>query len=129
MLPLHTSSIVNSFIQMNPNLLSWAALGGAIACEVAGTAFLNKSEQFSKLAPTLISLGLYGVSFYLLAQALRTLPIGVAYAIWGGLGIVLTAIVSIVVFKQRLDWIAMVGIGFIVVGVIIVNGFSKASGH
>jgi small multidrug resistance pump len=114
---------------MNQNLLSWAALGGAIACEVVGTTFLTKSEQFSKLTPTLISLGFYGVSFYLLAQALKTLPIGVAYAIWGGLGIVLTAIVSIVVFKQRLDWIAMVGIGFIVVGVVIVNGFSKFSGH
>lgn len=116
-------------VQMNPHILSWAALAGAIACEVAATGFLNKSEQFSKLTPTLISLGLYGVSFYLLAQALRTVPLGVAYAIWGGLGIVLTAIVSIVVFKQRLDWIAMVGIGFIVVGVIIVNAFSKAGGH
>ncbi|MPQ57083.1 multidrug efflux SMR transporter [Duganella sp. FT27W] len=114
---------------MNPHLWSWAALGGAIACEVVATGFLNKSEQFSKLAPTLVSLGLYGVSFYLLAQALRTVPLGVAYAVWGGLGIVLTAIVSIVVFKQRLDWIAMVGIGFIVVGVIIVNAFSKAGGH
>ena len=114
---------------MNPNLFSWAALAGAIACEVVGTTFLAKSEQFSKLTPTLISLGLYSVSFYFLAQALKTLPIGVAYAIWAGHGIVLTAIVSIVVFKQRLDWIAMVGIGFIVVGVVIVNGFSKASGH
>ena len=114
---------------MNPHMLSLAALGGAIVCEVAATGFLNKSEQFGKLTPTLISLGLYGVSFYLLAQALRTLPLGVAYAIWGGLGIVLTAIVSFVVFKQRLDWIAMVGIGFIVVGVIIVNAFSKAGGH
>ena len=60
---------------------------------------------------------------------MRTVPLGVAYAVWGGLGIVLTAIVSVVVFKQRLDAIAMVGIGFIVVGVVIVNGFSKGSGH
>ena len=114
---------------MNPNLLSWAALAGAITCEVIGTAFLNKSEQFSKLTPTLVSLAMYGGSFYLLAQALRTVPLGVAYAVWGGLGIVLTAIVSVVVFKQRLDAIAVVGIGFIVVGVVIVNGFSKGSGH
>ncbi|MEW7847947.1 multidrug efflux SMR transporter [Massilia aurea] len=114
---------------MNPTMLSWAALGGAIACEVVGTAFLNKSVQFTKLTPAIISLAFYGVSFYLLAQALRTLPIGVAYAIWAGLGIVLTAIVGIVVFQQRLDWIAMVGIGFIVLGVVIINVFSRAGGH
>ncbi|MGX9221969.1 DMT family transporter (plasmid) [Massilia varians] len=114
---------------MNTTMLSWAALGGAIACEVVATAFLNKSAQFSKLTPTLISLAFYGVSFYLLAQALRTLPIGVAYAIWGGLGIVLTAIIGIVVFQQKLDWIAVVGIGFIVLGVVIINVFSRVGGH
>jgi small multidrug resistance pump len=114
---------------MNPAILSWAALGGAIVCEVVGTAFLNKSAQFSKLTPTLISLVFYGASFYLLAQALRTLPVGVAYAIWGGVGIVLTAIVGTVFFHQRLDWIAILGIGFIVVGVVIINVFSMATGH
>ena len=114
---------------MNPTIWSWAALGGAIACEVVGTAFLNKSAQFSKLTPSILSLAFYGVSFYLLAQALRTLPIGVAYAIWAGLGFVLTAIVGIVVFQQKLVWIAMVGIGFIVIGVVVINVFSRAGGH
>lgn len=116
-------------VHMNPALVSWAALGGAIACEVVGTVFLNKSEQFSKLTPSIVTLLLYGLSFYLLSQALRSVPLGVAYATWAALGIVLTAVVSVVVLKQRLDPIAMVGIGFIVVGVVIVNGLSKASGH
>lgn len=114
---------------MNPNIVSWAALAGAIVFEIVGTTFLSRSEHITKLTPTLAAVFFYGCSFYLLAQALRTLPLGVAYAIWGGLGIVLTAVVSVVYLKQRLDGITMVGIGFIVVGVVIVNAFSKTGGH
>ncbi|WP_426781036.1 DMT family transporter [Pseudomonas syringae] len=114
---------------MNPNIVSWIALAGAIVFEVVGTTFLSRSEHITKLTPTLAAVFFYGCSFYLLAQALRTLPLGVAYAIWGGLGIVLTAAVSIVYLKQRLDGITMVGIAFIVVGVVIVNAFSKTGGH
>lgn len=110
---------------MNPTVLSWAALGVAIVCEVIGTAFLQRSEHFTKLVPSVITVGFYVVSFYMLAQALRTLPLGVAYAIWGGVGIVLTATVSVVIFKQSLDWIALLGIGIIVVGVVVINGFSN----
>ena len=109
--------------------LTWAALLGAIVCEVVGTSFLQKSEQFSKLAPTLVMAVFYAGSFFFLAQALKLVPLGVAYAIWGGLGIVLTAIVSVVVFKQTLDTAAMVGIAMIVGGVIVVNGFSHSGGH
>lgn len=114
---------------MNPNIVSWIALAGAIVFEIVGTTFLSRSEHITKLTPTLAAIFFYGCSFYLLAQALRTLPLGVAYAIWGGLGIVLTAAVSVVYLKQRLDGITMVGIGFIVVGVVIVNAFSKTGGH
>ncbi|EJL27312.1 cation/cationic drug transporter [Caulobacter sp. AP07] len=114
---------------MNTTLLSWAALGGAILCEVAGTTFLGKSEHITKLWPTLASALFYTSSFFLLAQALRSVPLGVAYAVWGGLGIVLTAIISVVVFKQRLDPTALFGIGLIVAGVVVVNGFSKSVSH
>ena len=111
---------------MSTSLTSWAALAGAILCEVTGTAFLNKSEHITRLAPTLASAAFYAVSFYLLAQALRGLPLGVAYAVWGGVGIVLTTIIGVVVFKQQLNGTVILGIGFIVVGVVIVNMFSKA---
>jgi len=114
---------------MNPMMVSWAALGGAIVCEVTGTTFLARSEHITKLGPSLASAAFYAASFYLLAQALRHLPLGVAYAIWGGAGIILTAIISVVIFKQRLDWIAMAGIGLIVAGVVVVNAFSKSGAH
>lgn len=110
-------------------LLSYAALVGAIVSEVIGTTFLGKSEHFTKLTPTFLSVGFYAISFYLLAQALRSVPLAVAYASWGGLGIVLTAVVSVMIFKQRPDAAAMIGIGLIVLGVVIVNGFSKMSSH
>lgn len=114
---------------LNPVLASSAALAVAIVCELVGTTFLQRSEYITKLWPTLISAGFYTVSFYMLAQALRTLPLGVAYAIWGGVGIVLTATVGVLVFKQRLDWIGIVGIGLIVTGVVVINAFSKTAGH
>ncbi|CAM3209350.1 QacE family quaternary ammonium compound efflux SMR transporter [Pseudomonas floridensis] len=114
---------------MNPTTVSWIALAGAIVFELIGTTFLSRSEHITRLGPTLAAVVFYGCSFYLLAQALRTLPLGVAYAIWGGLGIVLTAVISVVYLKQRMDWITMVGIGFIVAGVVIVNAFSKTGGH
>ncbi|KOC91583.1 DMT family transporter [Winslowiella iniecta] len=109
--------------------LAWMGLAGAIVMEVAGTVFLGKSEQFTRLYPSLMTVMLYGLSFYLLSQVLRTLPLAVAYASWGGLGIVLTAAMGVVVFKQRLDLPAIVGIALIVTGVVVVNGFSKMVSH
>lgn len=114
---------------MNPSLVAYGYLALAIACEVAGTAFLQRSEQFTKLAPTLAMAALYLGSFYLLSQALRSMPLGIAYAIWGGLGIVLTSVVSVVVFRQALDAAAIIGIGMIVGGVIVVNAFSGSVAH
>ena len=112
---------------MQLHIVSYLALAGAIICEVTGTAYLQKSAQFSKLAPTAIMAVFYILSFYLLSVALRTLPLGVAYAVWGGLGIVLTAIISVVVFKQTLDAMAIFGIAMIVGGVVVVNAFSNSS--
>lgn len=114
---------------MNPVLLAYGSLAGAIVCEVAGTAFLQQSAQFTRPVPTAAMVGLYVVSFYLLSQALKGMPLGIAYAMWGGLGIILTAIISVTVFKQTLDMPALIGIGMIVAGVVVMNTFSSAVAH
>lgn len=108
---------------------AYVALAGAIVFEVTGTNFLARSEHVTKLGPTTAAAIFYALSFYLLAQALRQVPLGVAYGLWGGLGVILTAAMSVIVFKQRLDMPAVIGIGFILVGVVIVNGFSKSMTH
>lgn len=112
---------------MKPYLLSYLALGGAILCEVAGSSFLQKSAQFTRPGPTAVMAAFYIASFYLLSVALRTLPLGIAYAVWGGLGTVLIALISVFVFKQTLDAMAILGIAMIVGGVVIMNAFSSVS--
>ena len=114
---------------MNPVLIGYGFLMLAIICEVLGTMFLVKSEQFTQLIPTLMMAVLYIASFYLLSQTIKTIPIGIAYAIWGGIGIVLTAIIGMVVFKQTIDTAAIFGIGLIISGVIVINVFSQTVGH
>ncbi|RWN01011.1 MAG: multidrug efflux SMR transporter [Mesorhizobium sp.] len=114
---------------MNSVLLGYACLGLAIAFEVSGSTFLQKSQQFTKLLPTLLFVALYGLSFFFLSQALKSMPLGVAYAIWSGLGIVLTAAIGIIVFGQMLDTGAVVGIAMIVIGVAIMQLFSTAPSH
>lgn len=86
-----------------------------------------KSEQFTKIVPTAIMALFYVTSFYLLSIALKALPLGIAYAIWAGLGIVLTCLISVVVFRQTLDAMALLGIAMIVGGVVVINAFSNAS--
>lgn len=114
---------------MSPTTIAYGYLAMAIICEVIGTTFLAKSEQFTRLVPTLIMGVLYAISFYFLTQTLKTIPLGVAYALWGGLGIVLTSLVSVVVFKQSLDAAAVVGITMIVSGVVVMNLLSKSMVH
>lgn len=114
---------------MNPSLLVYGSLAAAIVLEVIGTTFLQKSQQFSKLAPTAAMVLFYVASFYLLSQALKGLPLGIAYAMWSGLGIVLTAAVGLLVFKQSLDMPALAGIGLIIAGVVVMNVFSNSVSH
>ena len=104
-------------------------LAMAIALEVVGTSLLQRSQQFSRLWPTLGMAICYLASFYLLSLALRVLPLGVAYAILSALGIVLVALIGLFVFHQRLDLPAVIGLGLIVAGVIVVNLFSQTAGH
>lgn len=114
---------------MNPLLAAYTALGVAIALEVIGTTFLQKSEQFTRLGPTLTMAACYMGAFYFLSLALKSMPVGLAYAIWSGVGIVLIALIGFVLFRQSLDLPALIGLGFIIAGVVIVNVFSKSISH
>lgn len=111
------------------NAVTWAALGGAILCEVVGTSLLQASAQFTKPWPMLGMALCYGAAFFLLSHALKTIPVGLAYAIWSGLGVVLISVIGLVVFKQKLDWPAVLGLVMIVGGVLVINLFSKAVSH
>jgi small multidrug resistance pump len=109
--------------------MTYAFLFTAIVLEVIGTSALKASEQFTRLVPILVMVACYGASFFFLSLVLRTLPVGIAYAIWSGLGIVLISMVGVLWFKQSLDLPALVGLGLIVAGVVVVNLFSKSVGH
>lgn len=109
--------------------VTWMALLGAIALEVAGTTLLQASQQFTRAWPTAGMAACYGLAFYLLSIALRQMPVGIAYAIWSGLGVVLISVIGAVVFRQRLDLPAMAGLAMIVGGVVVINLFSKSVTH
>jgi len=114
---------------MSTVVSSYLALGLAIVLEVVGTSALQASQQFTRLWPTIIMLVSYVGAFYFLALALRILPVGLAYAIWAGLGIVLITIVGLLFFGQRLDTPAVIGLALIISGVVIINVFSKTVAH
>lgn len=109
--------------------MKYLFLSLAIVLEVLGSSFMKASNGFSKLLPTTITIIAYVVSFYFLSQALKSIPLGMAYAIWAGLGIVLTAAISVIVFKQTLDIPAIIGIVLIVAGVVVMSYFSKSAAH
>jgi small multidrug resistance pump len=101
----------------------------AVVFETIGTSALQASEQFTRPRPVLITLVCYAATFYFLSQALREMPVGVAYAIWSGLGIILIALIGLVWFGQKLDAAAIVGLGLIVSGVAVINLFSNTATH
>ncbi len=107
----------------------WILLGLAIAAEVVGTSALKASEGFSKLGPSAIVVVSYGAAFYLLSLTLRTIPVGIAYAVWSGVGVVLIALIGWLVFGQKLDGAGLLGMGLIVAGVLVLNLLSKSSAH
>lgn len=100
----------------------------AIVAEVIATSALKATNGFANLVPSIIVVVGYAAAFYFLSLTLRTLPVGIAYAIWSGLGIVLISIVGWVIYKQALDAPALIGMGLIIAGVIVINAFSRA-GH
>ena len=104
----------------------------AIACEVTATTALNYTHQFTRLLPSVITVVGYVASFYLLSMALRTVPIGIAYALWSGIGIVLITLIGVFVFfvfKQQPDLPALIGIGLIMAGVMVINLWSHMAVH
>ncbi|MEY8761838.1 DMT family transporter [Chryseobacterium tongliaoense] len=101
----------------------------AIVFEIIATTFLKKSEEFSKLLPSVVTVIGYSAAFYFLSLTLRQIPVGITYAIWSGIGIVCITIIGIIAFKQVPDLPAVIGIALIIIGVIVINLFSKMGSH
>ena len=108
---------------------AYMALGLAIVAEVIATSALKASEGFTRPGPSAIVVLGYGLAFYCLSLTLKTVPVGVAYAVWSGLGIVLISIASLLLYDQKLDLAALLGIGLIIAGVLVIQLFSGSSGH
>ena len=107
--------------------MNWLYLAIAILSEVIGTTALKSSNGFTRLVPsTLVALG-YGCSFYFLSLTLRSIPVGIAYAVWSGVGVVLISVLGWWMFGQKLDLAAMIGIGLILAGVLVLNLLSQAA--
>ncbi|MEE8054970.1 MAG: multidrug efflux SMR transporter [Gammaproteobacteria bacterium] len=109
--------------------MAYLYLAVAIIAEIIATSALKASEEFTKLVPSAIVIVGYGVAFYCLTLVLRNIPVGITYAIWAGLGIVLIAIVGAVLFRQVPDIPAVLGMTLIVSGVVVINVFSKTVSH
>ncbi len=101
----------------------------AIITETIGTTALQASQQFTRFWPAVLCVIAYAASFYLMALALKVIPVGIAYAIWSGLGIVMIAIIGFAVFGQRLDFWAVFGMGLILIGILVIHLFSNTSTH
>lgn len=108
---------------------AWLLLGTAILAEVIATSALKASEGFSRWLPSMAVVIGYGIAFYCLSLTLRHIPIGIAYAVWSGVGTALIALIGVVAYQQKLDLPAMLGIGLIVAGVLVLNLFSKSGAH
>ncbi|MBS9716114.1 DMT family transporter [Pseudohalocynthiibacter aestuariivivens] len=101
----------------------------AVMAETIGTTALQASHQFSRLIPSIIVVVGYGISFYLLALTLKSMPVGIVYAIWSALGIVFIAAIGFLAFGQKLDFAAILGIGFILLGILVIHLFSNSATH
>ncbi len=101
----------------------------AIVLEVIGTSALKFSQQFTRLVPTAVMGVCYIAAFYFLSLTLKTIPVGISYAIWSGVGIVLISLVGMLEFKEIPDWPAVIGLLLIIAGVIVINLFSKTAPH
>ena len=110
-------------------MIAYLYLGIAIAAEVVATTALRAANGFTVLIPSLISIVGYVVAFYFLSLTLRTMPVGIAYAIWSGVGIVIVSLLGLLLYKQVLDLPAILGMGLIMAGVIVINLFSRSAVH
>ena len=101
----------------------------AIVAEVIATSFLKQSSGFTRLAPSVVTIAGYAIAFFFLSLTLRSMNVGVAYAIWSGLGIVLITAIAWMFYGEKIDAAAMAGMGLIIAGVIVMNLFSKTISH
>lgn len=101
----------------------------AIVAEVVATSFMKLSDGFTRLGPSLVTIAGYAIAFYCLSLALRSMPTGIVYAVWSGLGIVLITLVAWLFQGQRLDLPAILGMALIIAGVVVMNVFSRAAAH
>ncbi len=104
-------------------------LAMAIVAEVIATTMLKASEGFTRLWPSLVVVIGYGVAFWGLSMVVKTMPLGIVYAIWSGMGIVLVSIAAVFVYQQKLDLPAVLGMGLIIAGVLVINLLSKTAAH
>ncbi len=109
--------------------MNWLYLTIAIFSEVIATSALKASDGFTRLLPSMIVTIGYGSAFYFLSLTLRTIPVGVAYAVWSGVGVVLISLLGWVMYDQKLNFIAILGITLIILGVVILNLFSQSTNH
>lgn len=109
--------------------MGYMYLAIAVIAEVIATVSLKASNGFSNVVPSILVVVGYAVAFYCLSLLLKVMPVGIAYAMWAGLGIVLAGVVSAIIFKQIPDWPAVVGMLLIISGVIVIHAFSKTVGH
>ncbi|MGB0661007.1 MAG: DMT family transporter [Mangrovicoccus sp.] len=109
--------------------MHWLYLIAAIIGEIIGTTALTASNGFSSWGWGVLALGSYGVSFVFLSFALKIIPVGIAYAVWSGVGIAAIAILGVALFGQKLDWPAILGLSLIIAGVLVLNLFSQSSSH
>ena len=101
----------------------------AIAAEVVATTSMKALDGFNKPLPLLLVVAGYGIAFWMLSLVVKTIPVGIAYAIWAGMGIVLVSIAAVFLYQQRLDLPAMLGMALIVSGVVVIQVFSQSTGH
>lgn len=109
--------------------MNWLYLVIAIVSEVLATSALKASDGFTRPYPSVVVVVGYGLAFYLLSLTLRTIPVGIAYAVWSGVGVVLISLVGWIMYGQRLDTAALIGIALITAGVIVLNLFSKSAAN
>ncbi|KAB0643575.1 DMT family transporter [Burkholderia latens] len=106
---------------------AWLAI--AIVAEVIGTSALRAADGFTRLWPSVLVVAGYGTAFYCLSLTLRTMPVGIIYAVWSGAGIVLITLVAMLLYRQVPDLPAVIGLGLIIAGVVVLNLFSKMQAH
>lgn len=109
--------------------MTYFLLAAAIVAEVIATSAMARTDGFTRIMPSLIAIACYGLAFYMLSLVTRTIPVGIVYAVWSGAGIVLVAAAGWLLFGQKLDLAALIGLAMIISGVLVINLVSKSVSH